>query len=67
MHKVMMSAILALLLSGCSFVDRHASGMAEQLKPNQCTTQTTQVAPDYSTTSSYRCVGEGCQDYGCNQ
>jgi hypothetical protein len=67
MYIAVMFAFLLSLLTGCAFIDRHATGMAEQMAPNKCRTETTRYAPSYSTTSSYRCVGEGCQDYGCNQ
>lgn len=67
MRITIVLSFLLSLLSGCAFVDRHAAGMAEQMAPNKCRTETTRYAPSYSTSSSYRCVGEGCQDYGCNQ
>jgi hypothetical protein len=59
---------LLTLLSACGVVERHATGMAEQMTaPKKCASETTRIAPSYTTTSSYRCVGNGCHDYGCGK
>jgi len=64
---LLLSFLISSILSGCAFVDRHATGMRDQLLPNKCATETTRHASSYSTTSTYRCVGDACQDYGCKQ
>jgi outer membrane murein-binding lipoprotein Lpp len=73
------AVLLVFSVTGCATIEKYADKLGQAVdsladkvertvkKQERCDSQTTRYAPSYSTTSSYRCVGEGCQDYGCNQ
>jgi hypothetical protein len=65
--------LFGLLISGCSTVTKYVEkvenlGYSVSDKMTQkdgCVSETTQVKPDATTQQYYRCVGGGCQSYGC--
>lgn len=62
-------AILMLTqLSACTWVDRQVTDVEQRLnKTKSCEQVSQRNAPDYVSSKRYRCVGEGCHDYGCRQ
>jgi hypothetical protein len=65
---ILLTLMLSFALVGCSKIDGYVSKVEQKIKKkDECISQTTRIAPSYTTDISYRCVGEGCHDYGCNK
>jgi outer membrane murein-binding lipoprotein Lpp len=73
------AVLLVFFVTGCTTIEKYTDKLGQAVdsfadkvertvkKQERCESQTARYAQSYTTTSSYRCVGDGCQDYGCNQ
>lgn len=74
MFRIMLLSTL-ILLAGCSTVTKYVEKVEDLgyrvsdklTKKDSCTSETTQTKLDATTQQYYRCVGEGCQSYGCKK
>jgi len=56
------------MLASCSWIDKGSDVVEKTMnKQKSCAFEQERVGQGYTTEQYYRCVGAGCQDYGCKK